>query len=80
MGEFNQRVAVVTGAASGIGRATAEQLAAAGARVVAFDLAAEQLAWTDQVEGVIAFTGDVTSEDDNAAADTFDDEEDSLPF
>lgn len=38
MGRLENKVAVVTGAASGIGRATAFALAAAGARVVAADL------------------------------------------
>ena len=38
---LSERVVIVTGAASGIGRATAEQLAAAGAHVVISDLAAE---------------------------------------
>ena len=68
MVEFNERVAIVTGAASGIGRATAERFAEAGAQVVAFDLDAERLAWTKTAERVTAFTGDVTSEADNAAA------------
>jgi glucose 1-dehydrogenase len=39
---FTDRVAVVTGAASGIGAATAERLAAEGAAVVLADIAAER--------------------------------------
>lgn len=39
MGEFSGLVAAVTGGAAGIGRATAELLAARGARVVALDVA-----------------------------------------
>jgi NAD(P)-dependent dehydrogenase (short-subunit alcohol dehydrogenase family) len=41
--DFGDRVAVVTGAASGIGRATAEQLARGGARIVAVDRNRERL-------------------------------------
>jgi len=61
------RVAVVTGAASGIGRATSELLAKRGASVIAQDTDAEALAWTESAEGVRAQVGDVISEQDNAA-------------
>ena len=40
-GELSGKVAIVTGGASGIGRATAEMLVAAGARVVIADIDAE---------------------------------------
>ena len=58
------RVAVVTGAASGIGRATAELFAERGHRVVAVDL--EQPDWCngDSVAGV---AGDVADDDANRA-------------
>jgi meso-butanediol dehydrogenase / (S,S)-butanediol dehydrogenase / diacetyl reductase len=57
---------VVTGAASGIGRATAERLASGGWNVLAVDLNAEQLGWTEGRERIAAMTADVSSEDDNA--------------
>lgn len=44
MERFIDRVVVVTGAASGIGRATAARLAAEGAKVVASDITAQSLA------------------------------------
>ena len=67
MGLHAGRVAIVTGAASGIGRATGELLAKGGASVIAQDMDAEALAWTESAEGVLAQVGDVTSAQDNAA-------------
>ena len=61
------QVVVVTGAASGIGRALVERLAASGANTVAVDLDRERLAWTDSVEGIVSLVGDVTDETTNAA-------------
>jgi rhamnulose-1-phosphate aldolase/alcohol dehydrogenase len=69
-GELQGRVALVTGAAGGIGDAIAQRLAAAGAAVVGFDLdgdgAAERLAPLG--ERGLAVGGDVTSEADVARA------------
>src|SRR5690348_11218356 len=61
-------VAIVTGAAGGIGSAVVRQLRAAGARVVAEDLdpAVEELATGD--EGVAALTGDAAKADTARAA------------
>jgi 3-oxoacyl-[acyl-carrier protein] reductase len=62
MGVLDGKVAVVTGSARGIGRATADILAANGARVLVNDLdgeVAEQAA--GEIEGeTIAFAGDLT--------------------
>jgi 3-oxoacyl-[acyl-carrier protein] reductase len=61
-GMFDGKVAVITGSARGIGRATAELLAAGGAKVVVNDLdadAAHQAA--DEIDGETAvFAGNVT--------------------
>jgi NAD(P)-dependent dehydrogenase (short-subunit alcohol dehydrogenase family) len=64
---FTDRVAVVTGAGSGIGQAVAVRLAREGARVAALDVATDNLAATVAditAEGgtAAAFTCDVTSE------------------
>ena len=67
MSEWQGRVAAITGAGSGIGRATAERLLAAGAQVVAVDLDEKALGWTDGRDGVRAVCGDVTTEECNAA-------------
>ena len=68
MGRLEGRVALVTGAASGIGRATAQVLAREGARVVATDM--NEVGVQAVVEGIRANGGaaralrqDVTSED-----------------
>ncbi len=68
---MSSRVAIVTGAASGIGRAAVESFVRSGVAVVAVDRAEEQLGWVADSEvadrvGIVA--GDVTSEATNTAA------------
>lgn len=67
MERLQGRVAVVTGAASGIGRATAVRLAEEGAVIVALDITEEGLATTraDCPDGAVVDTvvGDVTDRD-----------------
>ncbi len=67
MAECADRVAVVTGAASGIGRATSELFVKHGVSVIAQDRDAEALRWTDGIAGVKSHVGDVSSPEDNAA-------------
>ena len=61
-------VAVVTGGASGLGLATTQALVAAGARVVIVDLPTSDGKQVADDLGVTFSPGDVTSEDDIAAA------------
>ena len=60
---MNGKVAIVTGAAQGIGRAIAEGLAAAGARIVVADLRGAEEAASAFKDG-IGITADVANEDD----------------
>jgi len=61
MSEFDGRVAIVTGASSGIGHSVAEKLAERGARVAVFARSAEKLAQlaAQHRERMLAITGDV---------------------
>lgn len=62
-GRFERQVAVVTGAASGIGRAIADRLLAEGARVLAVDVDEDGLGWAGRVDDAEAFVGSVTDRD-----------------
>lgn len=64
MNDFDGMVAIVTGGASGIGAATAEELAARGALVFILDRDASP----SSSPRVRSITGDVTKDDDIAAA------------
>lgn len=65
-GRFVDKTAIVTGAGSGIGRATAVRLAHEGARLVATDISADRLQeLSTQLEGldVVTVVGDISAQE-----------------
>lgn len=60
MNNLEGKTAIVTGAASGIGRATAELLASQGARVALVDLDADAVTTAAESIGALAITADVS--------------------
>ena len=65
MHEGPTRCAVVTGAASGIGRATAELFVARGFEVIAADWSADPLRWCDGVDHIVPVVADASDDADN---------------
>lgn len=68
MNAHDGRVAVVTGAASGIGRAVTEMIVDQGGSVVALDRDADRFDWVVGRERIVTLTGDVREAETNAAA------------
>jgi NAD(P)-dependent dehydrogenase (short-subunit alcohol dehydrogenase family) len=69
-GRFTGKTVIVTGAGSGIGRATASRLAREGGRVVAVDISQERLddfAAAHRDQEVVIVKGDITQEESVAA-------------
>ncbi len=64
---MTDRVAIITGAGSGIGRAAAELFSERGCHVVATDLDLDLLAWTNSNPNIIAAAGDASTEEANRA-------------
>lgn len=63
-GRFAGKTVIVTGAASGIGRATASRIAREGGRVVAADISAEKLdALKAELPDIVTVPGDLTKQD-----------------
>jgi NAD(P)-dependent dehydrogenase (short-subunit alcohol dehydrogenase family) len=66
-GRFTDRVVIVTGAASGIGRATASRIAREGGHVIAVDISGDRLddlAFSLPDTEVVPVVGDITKQDD----------------
>jgi NAD(P)-dependent dehydrogenase (short-subunit alcohol dehydrogenase family) len=63
-GRFAGKTVIVTGAASGIGKATASRIAREGGRVIAADISADKLdALKAELPDVITVAGDLTKQD-----------------
>ena len=58
-----RKVAIVTGAATGIGRAASELFAKRGYHVVAVDLSADALVWTSENDAIRPLVGDVSDDE-----------------
>jgi meso-butanediol dehydrogenase/(S,S)-butanediol dehydrogenase/diacetyl reductase len=67
MADLSGKVAVVTGAGSGIGRAAAQRFLRSGASIVAVDISAAGLQWCDGLENVVPVVGSVADRATNAA-------------
>ncbi|MGA0838561.1 MAG: SDR family NAD(P)-dependent oxidoreductase [Pseudomonadales bacterium] len=72
MTHWQGRTAIVTGAASGIGRAAVERILELGGRIVAVDLVSADAGWiaelADTGKPIVFLAGDVTEPATNAAA------------
>lgn len=63
-GRFSGKTVIVTGAASGIGKATASRIAREGGRVIAADISAEKLdALKAELPDIVTVAGDLTQQD-----------------
>lgn len=63
-GRFAGKTVIVTGAASGIGKATASRIAREGGRVIAADISADKLeALKTELPGIVTVAGDLTQQD-----------------